>query len=220
MDKKIKILILSSLVIMSVFFMVKTAVLIEIISSSKLTRGTEYVCFLFFIPVFYNLIRHYIKTNRLYNQFKEFENFVDTSVLVSKADKNGKITYVNQKFSEVSGWSLEDAAGKDHRIVNSGFHPKEMWEEMYKTTIKDKKIWNAVVTNKAKDGHLYWVDSYIKAEFEENGDLKGFMSIRYDVSEVKKKELEIRNRMTAINQSNAVIEFDLTGLGQTEVRLI
>jgi len=212
MDKKIKILILSSLVIMSVFFMVKTAVLIEIISSSKLTRGTEYVCFLFFIPVFYNLIRHYIKTNRLYNQFKEFENFVDTSVLVSKADKNGKITYVNQKFSEVSGWSLEDAAGKDHRIVNSGFHPKEMWEEMYKTTIKDKKIWNAVVTNKAKDGHLYWVDSYIKAEFEENGDLKGFMSIRYDVSEVKKKELEIRNRMNAINQSNAVIEFDLSGI--------
>ena len=141
MDKKIKILILSSLVIMSVFFTVKTAVLVEIISSTKLTRGTEYVCFLFFIPVFYNLIRHYIKTSRLYNKFKEFENFVDTSVLVSKADKNGKITYVNQKFSEVSGWSLEDAAGKDHRIVNSGFHPKEMWEEMYKTTIKDKKIW-------------------------------------------------------------------------------
>ena len=211
MDKKIKILILSSLVIMSVFFMVKTAVLIEIISSSKLTRGTEYVCFLFFIPVFYNLIRHYIKTNRFYNQFKEFENFVDTAVLVSKADKNGKITYVNEKFSEVSGWSLEEATGKDHRIVNSGFHPKEMWEEMYKTTIKDKEIWNAVVTNKAKDGHLYWVDSYIKAEFEENGDLKGFMSIRYDVSEVKKKEIEIRNRMNAINQSNAVIEFDLNG---------
>jgi PAS domain S-box-containing protein len=150
-------------------------------------------------------------SNRLSNDIAEFENFVDSSVLISKADKNGKITYVNQKFSEVSGWSLEDATGKDHKIVNSGFHPKEMWEEMYKTTIKDKKIWNAVVTNKSKDGHLYWVDSYIKAEFEENGDLKGFMSIRYDVSEVKKKELEIRNRMNAINQSNAVIEFDLNG---------
>ena len=142
---------------------------------------------------------------------KEFEKFVDTSVLVSKADKNGKITYVNKKFSEVSGWSLEEAVGKDHKIVNSGFHPKEMWDEMYKTTIKDKEIWNAVVTNKAKDGHLYWVDSYIKAEFRGNGELKGFTSLRYDVSDVKKKELEIRNRMNAINQSNAVIEFDLDG---------
>ena len=211
MDRKIKILILSSLVIMLTFFVVKTSVLIELIPSTRLTRGTEYVCFLFFIPVFITLIRHYIKTNRLYNQFKEFEKFVDTSVLVSKADKNGKITYVNKKFSEVSGWSLEEAVGKDHKIVNSGFHPKEMWDEMYKTTIKDKEIWNAVVTNKAKDGHLYWVDSYIKAEFEEDGKLKGFTSLRYDVSDVKKKELEIRNRMNAINQSNAVIEFDLTG---------
>ena len=192
MDRKIKILILSSLVIMLTFFVVKTSVLIELIPSTRLTRGTEYVCFLFFIPVFITLIRHYIKTNRLYNQFKEFEKFVDTSVLVSKADKNGKITYVNKKFSEVSGWSLEEAVGKDHKIVNSGFHPKEMWDEMYKTTIKDKEIWNAVVTNKAKDGHLYWVDSYIKAEFEEDGKLKGFTSLRYDVSDVKKKELEIR----------------------------
>ncbi len=82
---------------------------------------------------------------------------------------------------------------------------------MYKTIIKDKKIWNKVVTNRAKDGHLYWVDSYIKAEFRGNGELKGFMSIRHDVSDVKRKELEIRNRMNAINQSNAVIEFDLTG---------
>jgi PAS domain S-box-containing protein len=196
---------------MLVFFVVKTAVLVEITPSTRLTRGTEYVCFLFFIPVFFTLIRHYIKTSRLYNQFKEFENFVDASVLVSKADKNGKITYVNEKFSNVSGWSLEEVVGKDHNIVNSGTHPKEMWDEMYKTTIKDKKIWNKVVTNRAKDGNLYWVDSYIKAEFRGNGELKGFMSIRHDVSDVKRKELEIRNRMNAINQSNAVIEFDLTG---------
>ncbi len=196
---------------MLVFFVVKTAVLVELTPSTRLTRGTEYVCFLFFIPVFFSLIRHYIKTSRLYNKFKEFEKFVDTSVLVSKADKNGKITYVNKKFSEVSGWSLEEAIGKDHKIVNSGYHPKEMWQEMYKTTIVDKQIWNKVVTNISKDGHLYWVDSYIKAEFRGNGELKGFTSLRYDVSDVKKKELEIRNRMNAINQSNAVIEFDLTG---------
>jgi PAS domain S-box-containing protein len=151
------------------------------------------------------------ETNQLNKEILEFEKFVDTSVLVSKTDANGKITYVNDKFSKVSGWSLEEVIGKDHNIVNSGIHPKELWRHMYKTTVKDKKIWNSIVTNRSKNGHLYWVDSYIKAEFDSNGKLKGFMSIRYDVSEVKRKELDIRNRMNAINNSNVVIEFDLSG---------
>jgi PAS domain S-box-containing protein len=141
----------------------------------------------------------------------ELENFIDNSALISKADDKGKITYVNKKFTEVSGWSLDEVKGKDHSIVNSGLHPKELWTEMYKTTIKDKKIWNHVVTNKAKNGDLYYVDTYIKSSFDFKGKLKGFMSIRQDVTELKRKEIEIRNRMDAINKSNAVIEFDLDG---------
>ncbi len=151
------------------------------------------------------------ETNQLNKDIVEFEKFIDTSVLVSKADAKGKITYVNHKFSQVSGWSLEEAIGKDHNIVNSGIHPKELWSHMYKTTVIDKKIWNSIITNRSKDGHLYWVDSYIKAEFDSFGRLRGFMSIRYDVSEVKRKELDIRNRMNAINHSNVVIEFDTVG---------
>ncbi len=211
MNKKITLLFVTSLLILTVFFTVKTAVLVEFVPSTPTTRGVEYLCFLFFIPIFGILVKNYLKTHKIYNQFKEFEHFVDKSVLVSKADKFGKITYVNEKFSEVSGYKLEEVVGKDHNIVNSGFHPKEFWTEMYETVIKKKQIWNRVVTNKSKSGELYWVDSYIKGEFNLKGELKGFISIRNDVSDAKKKELEIRNRMNAINQSNAVIEFDLTG---------
>jgi PAS domain S-box-containing protein len=82
---------------------------------------------------------------------------------------------------------------------------------MYKDVVVDKKIWNEVVTNRDKNGDLYWVDSYIKGDFDENGKFLGYMSIRYDVTDVKKKEIEIRNRMVAINTSNMVIEFDLDG---------
>jgi PAS domain S-box-containing protein len=141
----------------------------------------------------------------------DLENFLDSSAIISKADKHGKITYVNEKFTEVSGYSLEEVIGKDHNIVNSGTHPKEFWTNMYHTVVKEKKIWNAICTNRTKDGYLYYVDTSIKCEFDKDGNLQGFMSIRQDVTELKRKEVEISNRMNAINRSNAVIEFNLEG---------
>ena len=150
--------------------------------------------------------------NNQRKQIDEIENFIEEAALVSKTDEWGKITYANKKFIEVSGWNIEELLGKDHNIVNSGKHPSELWKEMYKETVKNRKVWNFVVTNRAKDGHLYYVDTYIKAEFDPETDLLiGFTSIRQDVTELKRKELDIRDRMNAINQSNIVIEFDTNG---------
>jgi PAS domain S-box-containing protein len=163
------------------------------------------------------------ESNIVSNSLSDMEEFIDEANIISKADKNGKITYVNRKFTEVSGWTLEEALGKDHSKVNTGTYtkdseevpfvaiPPEFWNNMYKTVITDKKIWNEVVTNKKKDGSLYYLDTYVKASFDENGVLKGFTSIRQDLTELKKKEVDITNRMNAINRSNAVIEFDLEG---------
>jgi PAS domain S-box-containing protein len=151
------------------------------------------------------------ESNKLSHEIIENEKFLDASSIISVADEKGKITYVNQRFTDVSGYSLDEVIGKDHNIVNSGTHPKEFWSDMYKTVIADKKIWNAVCTNRAKDGSLYYVDTFIKARFDENNKLCGFSSIRQDVTELKRKEIEISNRMNAINRSNAVIEFDLDG---------
>ena len=212
MKKSSKISLLFCIIIMTIFFCVKTLVTLELIESTRTTRYTEYICFLSFIPFFSVIMKNLLLRNKNSEKERnELENFIDKSALISKADEKGKITYVNKKFTEVSGWSLEEVIDKDHSIVNSGLHPKELWTEMYKTTIKDKKIWNHVVTNKAKNGELYYVDTYIKANFDSEGKLKGFMSIRQDVTELKRKEIEIRNRMDAINKSNAVIEFDLDG---------
>jgi PAS domain S-box-containing protein len=141
----------------------------------------------------------------------EQEKFLDASAIISMADEKGKITYVNQKFTDVSGYELSDVIGKDHNVVNSGTHPREFWTNMYKTVVVDKGIWNSVCTNRAKDGSLYYVDTFIKCRFDEAGKLLGFMSIRQDVTNLKKIEQEVSNRMNAINRSNAVIEFDLDG---------
>lgn len=159
----------------------------------------------------YSFLYSVKETNRLTEKMVEHDRFLDASAIISIADSKGKITYVNQKFTDVSGYTLEDVLGKDHNVVNSGTHPKEFWSEMYKKVVVDKEIWNAICTNKAKDGNLYYVDTSIKASFDDNGKLEGFMSIRQDVTDLKRKEVEISNRMNAINRSNAVIEFDLDG---------
>jgi len=193
---------------MSVFFIVKTAVLIEITDSTRLTRGIEYSCFLLFIPLFYLIIREMAEAQS--KKLSDTDKFIDKAAIISVTDRKGKITYVNDKFEKVSGWKLEEVIGKDHSIVNSGTQPDGYWGKMYETVLKGE-IWNDVVTNKAKDGSLYYVDTYIRARFGTDGRLDGFSSIRQDITELKKKELDIRNRMNAINQSNAVIEFDLSG---------
>jgi PAS domain S-box-containing protein len=129
-----------------------------------------------------------------------FENFVDSSVLISKTDKKGNITYVNKKFTDVSGWSYDEVIGKNHSILNSGKNPKKYWTNMFKTVIKNKQIWNDVVINKTKDGELYYVDTYITAIFNnENGNLEGFMSIRQDIT-------ELYNKLNELNQKNVYLE--------------
>jgi chemotaxis family two-component system sensor kinase Cph1 len=147
--------------------------------------------------------------NELKNELSEFEHFVDSSVLVSKADKRGKITYVNKKFEEVSGWSLEECLGKDHRIVNSNIHDKKYWSNMYKT-VKSGKIWNDLVINKNKDGELYWVDTYIKADFDtDTGKLKGYTSIRQDVTEIHKNIAEINKKNTYLEHAAKILRHDM-----------
>jgi len=197
---------------MVTFLLTKISILIGVVNPNFVTRVIEMSCFLIFSPVFYFLMKSQtleLKGN-LIKQIKDSEEFINAAAIVSVADKYGKITYVNKKFEEVSGWSLEEVKGKDHIVVNSGLQPDGYWGKMYETVMKGE-IWNDVVTNKGKSGELYYVDTYIKANFDKYGKLEGFSSIRQDVTELKRKEVEIRNRMNAINKSNAVIEFDLQG---------
>jgi len=164
-----------AIVIMSVFFFVKTLVLLEIWESTKVTRATEYICLLIFIPLFWIINRNYVKSQK--SKVEQSDKFLSTAAIISMTDKRGKIIFVNEKFEKVSGWKLEEVIGQDHSIVNSGLQPDGYWGKMYETVLKGE-IWNDVVTNKAKDGSLYYVDTYIRARFDSNGNLEGFSSIR------------------------------------------
>jgi signal transduction histidine kinase len=80
---------------------------------------------------------------------------------------------------------------------------------MYKTTVEKRKIWNQIVTNKTKKGELYWVDSYIMAEFDEQDCLKGFMSIRYDVTDLIKKTEEIAKKNVYLEHAAKILRHDM-----------
>lgn len=152
---------------------------------------------------------HTVRENtKLSKELFEFDKFVNASVLVSKTDKKGKITYVNKKFQEVSGYTSKESVGKTHNIVNSGEHDNSFWNDMYNTTIKKKKIWNKIITNRNKNGELYWVDSYIKAEFEDD-NLIGFTSIRYDVTNLIKSLQDTEKKNTYLEHAAKIIRHDL-----------
>jgi len=144
--------------------------------------------------------------NKISSNLLEFEKFVDSSVIVTKTDKEGNIIYVNKRFEEVSEWRLREIKGKTLNVVSSGEHSKMFWKDMFRTTIKEKKIWHEVVTNKTKDGDLYYIDTYIKVDFDENGEVQGFMSIGYDVTDVINSTQEIHKNIEEINKKNTYLE--------------
>jgi PAS domain S-box-containing protein len=120
-----------------------------------------------------------------------FRRTLDQRCILSIADSTGKIIDVNDRFCEVSGYAREELLGQDHRILNSGYHPKSFWVDMYRT-ITSGRMWTGEVCNRAKDGRLYWVDSIVAPYTMADGKVECYVSIRTDVTAQKTAEAELR----------------------------
>ena len=115
-----------------------------------------------------------------------FKMALDKFAIVAKTDVQGTITYVNDYFCEISKYRRDELIGSNHRILNSGHHSKDFFEQMW-TTISSGKPWRNQIKNHAKDGSYYWVDTTI-APILVNGKIIEYVAFRYDVTKEKRRQ--------------------------------
>jgi PAS domain S-box-containing protein len=131
-----------------------------------------------------------IEQKRQYKELAELTNALDETALISETDSRGRITRVNQNFENISQYSSKELIGKDHRILNSGEHPKDFFKNVW-DTIKRGDVWIGEIKNQAKDGSFYWVNSTLYPRFDTEGEISGFVSFRFDITEKKNLELHL-----------------------------
>lgn len=116
---------------------------------------------------------------------QEYKDAVDESSIVSKTNPSGIITFVNEKFCEISGYTKEELLGKSHSILRHPDMPKELFQEMWHTIKELKQTWRGEVKNRTKDGGFYWVEATIKPVLDTNGDVVEFIALRNDITELE-----------------------------------
>ena len=141
----------------------------------------------------------------LATELSSYLDAIGQHALVSATDTIGKIVLVNDKFCDVSGFSREELIGKDHSVVNSGMHSPEFFLAMWKT-IAGGKNWHGEICNRSKNGSLYWVDSTIVPLKNEKGEIERFISVRIDITDRKRHEIEISKANQELEEANQKLE--------------
>jgi two-component system, sensor histidine kinase and response regulator len=124
---------------------------------------------------------------------------VDTAVSVTVTNSNGVFLYANEKFCTMSGFTRGEIIGKDHSLVNSGYHPAEFFKEMWRA-VESGVVWRGEIQNRKHSGDLFWSDTtIIPVSLNESGLPQKFISIQYDITDQKiaQRRLESQHDVTA-----------------------
>jgi PAS domain S-box-containing protein len=144
-----------------------------------------------------------LEIRRLNKSLTDFQNAIYRSSIVSMTNKAGDIVFLNDNFVKTSGYSREELMGKNHRLINSGYHPRSFWAGMWRT-ISSGETWRGRVKSKRKDGTYFWVDTFVMPFIDDHGRVTSYMSIRNDITQVKNAEDELMQKRVLLEEASRI----------------
>lgn len=161
----------------------------------------------------YNIYEKYKDDKVNLNLLQQYQNITDKSSIISKTDKSGRITYVNDNFCKISGYTKDELLGKNHNMVRPIDSPKELYKDMWNTIKKKKQQWNGILKNISKNGELYYVKSTITPLLDEDGNIVEYIALRQNISDIltdKKHFLDkIASNIMSVLIMVQIEEFDM-----------
>jgi PAS domain S-box-containing protein len=140
---------------------------------------------------------------------ESYQYAIDQSSIVAITNRRGNITYVNDKFTEISGYSREELLGNNHRLLKSELHPPDFYDELWHT-ISRGEVWRGEVCNRSKNGSIYWVDTTIVPIRDIAGRIQQYLSIR---TEITQRKLAAEERTKLLRRFQNAAEATQFGLG-------